>query len=227
MLNNLSDNQKRTLALAAMALLALACLCGTLAFTVDMVPANNVLSFGSVKVRVCEYTLNEQGEEVPFEADEHGDYPDTKAGGSDISRIVRVENAGAQPEYVRARLRMTSVASDGSTADASDNVAFNVNAGEGFPWIDGGDGWYYYRGLAGRGGMLDPGAMTESLMDSLRFVGDYNDAARWLIQTRYRRSGRAGQKPTGKRYRPRRARRRGLAGGELAHEDQEQKPRCA
>lgn len=56
MLNNLSDNQKRTLALAAMALLALACLCGTLAFTVDMVPANNVLSFGSVKVRVCEYT---------------------------------------------------------------------------------------------------------------------------------------------------------------------------
>lgn len=26
--------------------------------------------------------------------------------------------------------------------------------------------------------MLDPGAMTESLMDSLRFVGDYHDAAR-------------------------------------------------
>ena len=80
MLNNLSDNQKRTLALAAMALLALACLCGTLAFTVDMVPVNNVLSFGSVKVRVCEYTLNEQGEEIPFEPNEHGDYPDTKAG---------------------------------------------------------------------------------------------------------------------------------------------------
>ena len=64
-----------------------------------MVPANNVLSFGSVKVRVCEYTLNERGEEIPFEANEHGDYPDTKAGGSDISRIVRVENVGAQPAY--------------------------------------------------------------------------------------------------------------------------------
>ena len=53
-----------------------------------------------------------------------------------------------------------------------------MNAGEGSPWIDGGDGWYYYRGLDGRGGTLDPGAMTESLMDSLRFVGDYHDAAR-------------------------------------------------
>lgn len=115
---------------------------------------------------------------------------------------------------------MTSVAPDGSSADASGNVAFHVNAGEGSPWIDGGDGWYYYRGLAGRGGVLDSGAMTESLMDSLRFVGDYHDAARGrLIQARYRRPGRAGQKPAGKRYRPRRARRRGLAGGELAHGD--------
>lgn len=178
MLNNISNNQKRTLAFAAMALLALACLCGTLAFTVDMVPASNVVSFGSVKVRVCEYALNEQGEEIPFEANEHGDYPETKAGGSDISRIVRVENVGAQSEYVRARLRMTSVAPDGSSADATGNVAFHVNAGEGLPWIDGGDGWYYYRGLAGRGGTLGPGAMTESLMDSLCFVGDYHDAAR-------------------------------------------------
>lgn len=44
---------------------------------------------------------------------------------------MRVENVGAEPEYVRARLRMTSVAPDGSSADASGNVAFNVNAGEG------------------------------------------------------------------------------------------------
>lgn len=80
MLNNLSDNQKRTLALAVMALLALACLCGTLAFTVDMVPANNVLSFGSVKVRVCEYTLNEQGEEIPLSPTSTGTIPTPRPG---------------------------------------------------------------------------------------------------------------------------------------------------
>ena len=80
MLNNLSDNQKRTLALAAVALLALACLCGTLAFTVDMVPANNVLSFGSVKVRVCEYTLNEQGEEIRLRPTSTGTIPTPSRG---------------------------------------------------------------------------------------------------------------------------------------------------
>ena len=183
MLNNLSDNQKRTLALAAMALLALACLCGTLAFTVDMVPASNIVSFGSVKVRVCEFTLNDQGEEIPFEPNAHGDYPDTKATGSDISRIVRVENAGAQPEYVRARLRMTAVAPDGTTADASGNVAFNVIAGECSPWVDGGDGWFYYRGLTGRGGSfkldIDVQAVQAKNQQASDAVLDVLDVVGW------------------------------------------------
>ncbi len=104
MLNNLSDNQKRTLALAAMALLALACLCGTLAFTVEMVPANNVLSFGSVKVRVCEYTLNVQGEEIPFDPNEHGDYPDTKAGGSMTSAALCAWRTSARSLSTFARV---------------------------------------------------------------------------------------------------------------------------
>ena len=114
-------NQKRTLPLAALALVALLCICGAIAYTVGTVPADNVLSFGSVKVRVCEYTLDRQGREVPFEPDARGEYPETKASSNGISRIVRLQNAGAQPE---------------------------------------------------------PGAVTENLMDSLRFTGDFHDAAR-------------------------------------------------
>ena len=53
-----------------------------------------------------------------------------------------------------------------------------MSAGDGSPWVDGGDGWFLLSRPAGRGGVLDPGVMTESLMDSLRFVGDYHDAAR-------------------------------------------------
>ena len=107
------QNQKRTLTLAALALAALLCVCGALAYTVGTTPADNVISFGSVKVRVCEYTLDEQGREVPFEPDVRGEYPDTKASSDGISRIVRLQNAGAQPEYVRARLSMKAVGPDG------------------------------------------------------------------------------------------------------------------
>ena len=163
-------NQKRTLTLAALALAALLCICGALAYTVGTAPADNVISFGSVKVRVCEYTLDGQGKEVPFEPDVRGEYPETKASSDGISRIVRLQNAGAQPEYVRARLSMKAVAPDGFSSDASNNVVFNVHDGAGAAWVDGGDGWYYYRGNAARGGQLEPGAATENLMDSLLFV---------------------------------------------------------
>lgn len=171
-------NQKRTLTLAALALTALLCICGALAYTVSTAPADNVIGFGSVKVRVCEYALDAQGREVPFEPDERGEYPETKATSDDISRIVRFQNAGAQSEYVRARLSMKAVAPDETSSDASGNVVFGVHNGEGAAWVDGGDGWYYYRGNAAHGGQLEPGAATENLMDSLRFTGDFHDAAR-------------------------------------------------
>lgn len=170
-------NQKRTLTLAALSLAALLCICGALAYTVGTAPADNVISFGSVKVRVCEYTLDGQGREVPFESDVRGEYPETKASSDGISRIVRLQNAGAQPEYVRARLSMKVVAPDGFSSDASNNAVFNVHDNPGAAWVDGGDGWYYYRGSTARGGQLEPGAATENLMESLRFTGDFHDAA--------------------------------------------------
>lgn len=170
-------NQKRTLTLAALSLAALLCICGALAYTVGTAPADNVISFGSAKVRVCEYTLDGQGREVPFESDVRGEYPETKASSDGISRIVRLQNAGAQPEYVRARLSMKAVAPDGFSSDASNNAVFNVHDDPGAAWVDGGDGWYYYRGSTARGGQLEPGAATENLMESLRFTGDFHDAA--------------------------------------------------
>ena len=170
-------NQKRTLTLAALSLAALLCICGALAYTVGTAPADNVISFGSVKVRVCEYTLDGQGREVPFESDVRGEYPETEASSDGISRIVRLQNAGAQPEYVRARLSMKAVAPDGFSSDASNNAVFNVHDDPGAAWVDGGDGWYYYRGSTARGGQLEPGAATENLMESLRFTGDFHDAA--------------------------------------------------
>ena len=173
-------NQKRTFNLAALVALALAALlavCGTAAFTVSTAPADNVITFGSVKVRVCEFTLNSQGEEVPFVASAQGDYPSTRVTSGNISRIVRVQNAGDQPEYVRARLVLRSVSPEGQVQDASAAAVLAVNDAAGGPWVDGGDGWYYYRGTQAAGGVVAPGASTENLMDSLRFVGDYHAAA--------------------------------------------------
>ena len=91
-------------------------------------------------MRVCEFTLNDSGSEVPFEASASGDYPATKVSSGAISRIVRVQNAGSEPMYVRARLAMRSVSPDGKTADAGNVVRLNLNDSADAPWVDGGDG---------------------------------------------------------------------------------------
>ena len=173
----LEISQKRTLALAVLALAALLGIAGTLAFTVGMIPADSVISFGSVKVRVCELVLDDSGHEHPFIADSNGDYPVTKVSDGQISRIVRVQNAGAQPEYVRARLSVSAVTSDGKTHDAADAVVLNTDTAAGAAWVAGDDGWYYYRGTDGTGGVLQPNAVTENLVDSLHFTGDYQTSA--------------------------------------------------
>lgn len=176
----ISHNQIRAFKLAALALLALAALLavfGTAAFTVSTAPADNVITFGSVKMRICEYTLDASGNEVPFASSAAGDYPATKVSSASISRIVRMENVGSEPMYVRARLAMCAVSPDGKATDAGNVVQLAVNDAPGSPWVDGGDGWYYYRGVSGNGGVVDAGQQTANLLDSVRFVGDYQAAA--------------------------------------------------
>lgn len=169
MLQKFSKKHIFTLAAAAALVCAVAALC--VAFNVSRVQASNVLTFGSVKMCVSEYELDAQGSEIAFDP-----ATETQASSGEISRIVRMQNVGEQPMYVRARLRMVWVGADGCQGDAPGNVVFNVECdGADAPWVRGDDGWYYYR--AGSNGVVAPGESTENLLDSLRFVGDYHDAA--------------------------------------------------
>lgn len=119
MLQKFSKKHIFTLAAAAALVCAVAALC--VAFNVSRVQANNVLTFGSVKMCVSEYELDAQENEIAFDP-----ATETQASSGEISRIVRMQNVGEQPMYVRARLRMVWVGTDGRQGDASGNVAFNV-----------------------------------------------------------------------------------------------------
>ena len=164
-------SKKHILMLALVALLALCAVAATLAFNVQRVQSNNVISFGSVKICVSEYELDANGNEVAFNPQ-----TTTQAQSGTISRIVRVQNVGQQPAYVRVRLRMVAVSGNGEERDAQSNVAFNVNCdGDSAPWVCGNDGWYYYYGNSN--GVLNAGESTRNLLDSLRFTGDFYQAA--------------------------------------------------
>lgn len=155
--------------IAALAAVALAGAATTYAFTTRMVPAQNVLTFGSVKMEVIETEELADGtvQEVPANHE-------VKAESGVASRIVRFKNVGGSDMYVRARPVMSATAADGSERAGAEDVT-DFKMGDSTSWVDGKDGWYYYaEPVAAADGTAD-GETTDALMTGIEFVGDFYD----------------------------------------------------
>lgn len=141
-----------TFAVGAVALLAALAIVQTLAFTARSVNADNVVTFGSVKMQVLETTDDGTGREVDAPAEET-----LALQSGEASRIVRIRNTGAHPLYVRVALTVTGTSHSDAASPADDLVRY---ASGDAAWVER-DGWRYFdRALA-------PGETTPPLITSL------------------------------------------------------------
>lgn len=162
LMKQLAIPEKRILTLAAAALIALVAIAVSIAFTVRTIDADNMLTFGSVRMQVLEYELDSDGDEIVFDQD-----TSTKASTSEISRIVRFLNTGSSPQYVRAHIAMKGYTAAGEELSTPAAATFAINDDI---WTRGDDGWYYYLGTTEDGGIVQAGAETANLITSLRFA---------------------------------------------------------
>lgn len=150
--------KKRMLAIAALIVLLVATVGATLAFTTQTKQADNIMTFGNVKMDV--HMIDGDDADVAGE--------EFEATGAPITRKVTFENTGSTEMYVRARPVVTITRADGSTTTADTNtVTYMMNTTN---WSEK-DGWYYYESAVG----VDES--TTTLMEGLQFQGDYMDAA--------------------------------------------------
>lgn len=141
---------------------ALLCMClsigirGTSAYFTFEDTASNVITAGNIRIALREMSVPEEGgEAVPF-ANQTGVLP-----GSEISKIVTVQNVGDQRAYVRIFLQKTVTLADGAAGEADLSLIgcdFNTEN-----WTEQ-DGYYYYN-LP-----LDPGEETEALFTKVTFA---------------------------------------------------------
>lgn len=128
----------------------------TLAFFTTSVDTENIIQFGDLGIRINETTLDAQGEEVAYSPGESANI----SRNSRQSRIVRVENTGGQPTYVRVDLGIKGTDKDGNEIKNADALAgYTLNDED---WLYQ-DGWYYYREA------LEPGSETEELLTEVIF----------------------------------------------------------
>lgn len=170
-------SRRKAVLIGMLAVIALVGAGLTSAFTVHNTAADNVLTFGNVRLEIIQQEKQADGslKDVP------ADY-EVKAASGLASRIVTFQNAGESDLYVRARPVMRAESAAGEDrGDASQVTKFQmVDSGD---WIQKSpdDGWYYYVGgekgglVAAATGGSETGDATEPLMNGIEFVGDFSD----------------------------------------------------
>ncbi len=133
---------------------------GTMAYFTSEDTAHNVITSGSVNIEVVEKTRRDDGVLVDFpEEGITGVMP-----GTDVSKLVSVENTGASEAWIRLWVESSIRDTEGAALplaipEAGPVMTYEVGAN----WIQGEDGYYYYT-LP-----VASGESTELLFDAVAF----------------------------------------------------------
>ena len=128
---------------------------GTLAYFTAEDTARNVITSGGIDIQLREWADKEKT--TPFPEDGvSGVMP-----GTEITKIVEVENTGSGDAYIRVRVEKDIVLSEGTEGDP--DTGLMVLDFDDTCWTLGEDGFYYYNEA------LKPGAVTEPLFASVSF----------------------------------------------------------
>lgn len=151
----MAKNRRNTI-IACIGLLAVFAIARSLTFTTVSVDTESTVTFGNLALQINETMLDEEGEEIPCTLENAVPL----ARKSDVSRIVRVENTGRQPMFVRVALDMQGEDQEGGEIENANALAEYALNEEDWTYRD---GWYYYNAL------LEPGRETEALMTEVMF----------------------------------------------------------
>ena len=153
---------KRKLFAGAVVLMCLSLLAyGTLAYFTAENTAHNVITSGSVGIALREWADEQKTEPFP-EDGVSGVMP-----GTQVTKIVEVENTGASAAYIRVRVE-TEIALAQGELDQLETGLITLDIDES-RWALGSDGFYYYRQA------LQPGEVTAPLFTAVRFDPGMDD----------------------------------------------------
>jgi len=128
----------------------------TFAFIIQETTSTSVLTFGSLKMRLIETTI-ENGVETEIESGSSINITNN----SNINRNVKIENIGNQEMYVRVALNIQGK-KDNLKFDATSLVDIKADSEN---WIYK-DGWYYYKNS------IKPNELTDNLKINIDFKID-------------------------------------------------------
>ena len=139
-------------------LIILLCISGTIAFQATNETANNIITFGNIKMKLIQTTIDNNGEEIEINNDNEFNITSD----SSVDRFIKACNVGKQDIYLRISLNIKGFDKNDQVFDASNLVDYVTNNQD---WIYK-NGFYYYHTA------LKPNVCTETLLKKINFKID-------------------------------------------------------
>lgn len=146
----MSSKKKKMLTVSIVAILL--CTLSTAAFLTSGEVSDNVVTFGNLRLKLINNTIDDNGDEVAVNQLEE------KLTGNSVSRIIKVQNVCKNPMYVRVKIEFEGEDKNGEFS-TKEYVSFESSKSS---WTNK-DGWFYYNKI------LKPDQMTSDLFRELRF----------------------------------------------------------
>ena len=152
--------RKTTAVIIIAGLLSLILGAGSIAYFTDEERADNVITSGSIDIELHEWSgdVDDEGNKLEFE-DVTGVMP-----GTDVSKIVEIENVGGSDAYVRIALKKEVNLAYEGTPDL-DLVKLDIDF----------DNWTYQDGFYYYNHVLKPGETTAPLFTTVAFDSSMNN----------------------------------------------------
>ena len=152
------NKKKFILILAVVALVAALTTAGTVAYFTAEDRAHNTITSGGVEIELHEWADDERTEPFPEEG------VTDVVPGTEVTKIVEVENVGASEAWVRVKFSKEIVLAEGIEAEPDpDLVQLDLNTED---WTEQ-DGWYYYNTPVAPGETVNPLFTTVSFVANM------------------------------------------------------------
>ena len=148
-------NKKKSILIAVALMLCLSPAALTVAFLNRSVTADNVITFGSVKLKLHETGIDENGAETDVDSNRVINV----TADSEQKRTFKVENVGKHPLYVRVSFSIVGADQDGRKFEATDFMDVETYSED---WVYK-DGYWYYLSI------LYPQEKTKALTTNVVF----------------------------------------------------------
>ena len=151
-MNNKRSKSRRAFSICILLLLLIFSFLSSSAFFAKSIKTDNIISFGELKLKLINNTLDEKGREIAVTEENE------KITASKVSRIIKVKNVCDNSMYVRVKIELTGE-TEQTTFNADSYAKYNFDDEK---WKKQGE-WFYYLAV------LSPNEITGNLIEELEF----------------------------------------------------------